>query len=235
MKANLATSLIAYARGGVRKQLLVLCLLTLCAGNMWGEDFTVYVTGEIFTGTGDNAWDNQVSTIRVDIRYQGTDNDFKDGDVYWNKEMTCTDYTYNGYPIYSYTFNPTWSGGQFRFKHYKNGDWKEDYTSDWHSTTEQIYRGYYNNGHQWMVYGRDVTVYTVPEYLFKNYSTKFSEETHYPSVCVQYGNSEWKTIDMVKTDYTYDNYPIWKATFLLDYNIFKEFQIKYFDFNFSVI
>lgn len=229
MKANLVTSLIAYARGGVRKQLLVLCLLTLCVGNMWGEDFTVYVTGEIFTGTGDNAWDNQVSTIRVDIRYQGTDNDFKDGDVYWNKEMTCTDYTYNGYPIYSYTFNPTWSGGQFRFKHYKNGDWKEDYTSDWHSTTEQIYRGYYNNGHQWMVYGRDVTVYTVPEYLFKNYSTKFSEETHYPSVCVQYGNSEWKTIDMVKTDYTYDNYPIWKATFLLDYNIFKEFQIKYFD------
>ena len=229
MKANLATSLIAYARGGVRKQLLVLCLLTLCVGNMWGGDFTVYVTGEIFTGTGDNAWDNQVSTIRVDIRYQGKENEFNDGDVYWNQEMTCTDYTYNGYPIYSYTFIPTWSGGQFRFKHYKNGDWKEDYTSDWHSTTEQIYRGYYNNGHQWMVYGRDVTVYTVPEYLFKDYTTKFSEETHYPSVCVQYGNSEWKTIDMVKTDYTYDNYPIWKATFLLDYNIFKEFQIKYFD------
>lgn len=229
MKANLATSLIAYARGGVRKQLLVLCLLTLCAGNMWGGDFTVYVTGEIFTGTGDNAWDNQVSTIRVDIRYQGTDNKFNDGDVYWNQEMTCTDYTYNGYPIYSYTFTPTWSGGQFRFKHYKNGDRKEDYTSDWHSTTEQIYRGYYNDGHQWMVYGRDVTVYTVPEYLFKDYSTKFSEDKHYPSVCVQYGNSEWKTIDMVKTDYTYDNYPIWKATFLLDYNIFKEFQIKYFD------
>ncbi len=230
MKANLATSLIAYARGGVRKQLLVLCLLTLCVGNMWGEDFTVYVTGEIFIGEGDDAWDNQKSVIKVDVRYQGNDDDFKDGDVYWNQEMTCTDYTYNGYPIYSYTFTPTYSGGQFRFKHYKNGDWKEDYTSDsWHSTTEQIYRGYYNNGHQWMVYGRDVTVYTVPEYLFKDYSTKFSEETHYPSVCVQYGNSEWKTIDMVKTDYTYDNYPIWKATFLLDYNIFKEFQIKYFD------
>ena len=228
MKANLATSLIAYARGGVRKQLLVLCLLTLCIGNMWGADFTVYVTGEIFTGTGDNAWDNQKSVIKVDVRFQGNDYDFKDGDVYWNQEMTCTNYTYNGYPIYSYTFPPTHSGGQFRFKHYKNGDWKEDYTSDWHSTTEQIYRGYHN-GHQWMVYGRDVTVYTVPDYLFKDYTTKFSEETHYPSVCVQYGNSEWKTINMVKTDYTYDNYPIWKATFLLDYNIFKEFQIKYFD------
>ena len=196
---------------------------------MWGEDFTVYVTGEIFIGTGDNAWDNQKSVIKVDVRYQGNDDDFKDGDVYWNQEMTCTDYTYNGYPIYSYTFTPTYSGGQFRFKHYKNGGWKEDYTSDWHLTTEQIYRGYYSNGHQWMVYGRDVTVYTVPEYLFKDYATKFSEETHYPSVCVQYGNSEWKTINMDKTDYTYDNYPIWKATFLLDYNIFKEFQIKYFD------
>ena len=231
MKANLAASLIAYARGGVRKQLLVLCLLTLCAGNMWGEDFTVYVTGEIFTGKGDNAWDNQKSVIKVDVRYQGNKDDFKDGDVYWNQEMTCTDYTYNGYPIYSYTFTPKYSGGQFRFKHYKNGGWKEDYTSDWHSTTEQIYRGYYNDGHQWMVYGRDVTVYTVPEYLFKDYTTKFSEETHYPSVCVQYGvgDGEWKTINMVKTDYTYDNYPIWKATFLLNYNIFKEFQIKYFD------
>lgn len=42
MKANLATSLIAYARGGVRKQLLVLCLLTLCAGNMWGGTKRIY-------------------------------------------------------------------------------------------------------------------------------------------------------------------------------------------------
>lgn len=42
MKANLSTSLIAYARGGVRKQLLVLCLLTLCAGNMWGGTRRIY-------------------------------------------------------------------------------------------------------------------------------------------------------------------------------------------------
>ena len=49
MKANLATSLIAYARGGVRKQLLVLCLLTLCAGNMWAS---AYLKG---------AWDSWVN------------------------------------------------------------------------------------------------------------------------------------------------------------------------------
>ena len=49
MKANLATSLIAYARGGVRKQLLVLCLLTLCAGNTWAS---AYLKG---------AWDSWVN------------------------------------------------------------------------------------------------------------------------------------------------------------------------------
>lgn len=49
MKANLATSLIAYARGGVRKQLLVLCLLTLCVGNTWAS---AYLKG---------AWDSWVN------------------------------------------------------------------------------------------------------------------------------------------------------------------------------
>ena len=49
MKANLATSLIACARGGVRKQLLVLCLLTLCVGNMWAS---AYLKG---------AWDSWVN------------------------------------------------------------------------------------------------------------------------------------------------------------------------------
>ena len=208
---------------------IFILILILGVGHSWADEITVYVTGEIFIGTGEDAWDNATSTIKVDVRKGHPECFDCDGfNGLYNQDMTNTGYTYNGYPIYSYTFTPTWSGGQFRFKHYKNGDWKENYTSDWHSTTEQIYRGY-NNGHQWMVYGRDVTVYTVPDYLFKDYTTKFSEETHYPSVCVQYGNSEWKTIDMVKTDYTYDNYPIWKATFLLDYNIFKEFQIKYFD------
>ena len=208
---------------------IFILILILGVGQLWADEITVYVTGEIFIGTGEDAWDNATSTIKVDVRKGHPECfDCNGFNGLYNQDMANTGYTYNGYPIYSYTFTPTWSGGQFRFKHYKNGDWKEDYTSDWHSTTEQIYRGY-NNGHQWMVYGRDVIVYTVPDYLFKDYTTKFSEETHYPSVCVQYGNSEWKTIDMVKTDYTYDNYPIWKATFLLDYNIFKEFQIKYFD------
>ena len=135
--------------------------------------------------------------------------------------MTKTDYTYNGHDIYTITYTRGFTNVIFNdnaSESAKTGD------LECYPNRDKLY-----NGSTWQAYGRDVTVYTIPEYLFKDYSTKFSEETHYPSVCVQYGNSEWKTINMVKTDYTYDNYPIWKATFLLDYNIFKEFQIKYFD------
>ena len=323
---------------------IFILILSLGVGTAWADEITVYVTGEIFIGTGEDAWDNATSTIKVDVRKGHPECFDCDGfNGLYNQDMTNTGYTYNGYPIYSYTLNQ--AGAQFRFKHYKSGVFKENYTTDWHSTTNQIYRGYYDKAHHWATYGRDVTfyatpekmdgskweegthslfanfkygdgesewkrqqmtktaytyngnaiytctmllpynvikkvqflyndgsdkelyayepspqltagnidgkifrgyisdihtwatygrdvtVYTVPEYLFKNYSTKFSEDKHSPSVCVQYGVgvSEWKTINMVKTDYTYDNYPIWKATFLLDYNIFKEFQIKYFD------
>lgn len=322
---------------------IFILILILGVGHSWADEITVYVTGEIFIGTGEDAWDNATSTIKVDVRKGHPECfDCNDFNGLYNQDMTNTGYTYNGYPIYSYTLNQ--AGAQFRFKHYKSSAFKENYTTDWHSTTNQIYQGYYsdahhwitygrdvtfyatpekmdgskweegthslfanfkygdgesewkrqqmtktaytyngdaiytctmllpynviknvqflyNNGsdhdlyvytpspqltandvdgkillgwngsHNWVSYGRDVTVYTVPEYLFKDYSTKFSEDKHYPSVCVQYGvgDGEWKTINMDKTDYTYDNYPIWKATFLLDYNIFKEFQIKYFD------
>lgn len=135
--------------------------------------------------------------------------------------MTKTDYTYNGHDIYTITYTRGFTNVIF------NDNASESAKTDnleCYANRDKLY-----NGSTWQAYGRDVTVYTVPDYLFKDYTTKFSEETHYPSVCVQYGNSEWKTINMDKTDYTYDNYPIWKATFLLDYNIFKEFQIKYFD------
>ena len=60
MKANLATSLIAYARGGVRKQLLVLCLLTLCAGNMWGGTRRIY-----FDYSDVTMWDGDGALMRV--------------------------------------------------------------------------------------------------------------------------------------------------------------------------
>lgn len=55
MKANLAPSLIAYARGSVRKQLLVLCLLTLCVGNMWAGASWIGKSYIVVNGTWYNA------------------------------------------------------------------------------------------------------------------------------------------------------------------------------------
>ena len=139
---------------------LFVLLFTLGVGQMWG-DVTIYVTGKIFIG--EDAWDNSTSTIKVDVRYQGSEGYFNDGDTYKDQTMTNTGYTYNGYPIYSYTWSPTNGGGQYRFKHYKNGDWKDDYTAAWYTGNGTIYDGYYSSAHQWLTFGRDITIYAVPE------------------------------------------------------------------------
>ena len=227
MKANLATSLIAYARGGVRKQLLVLCLLTLWVGNMWADEITVYVTGEIFIGTGEDAWDNATSTIKVDVRKGHPECFDCDGfNGLYNQDMTNTGYTYNGYPIYSYTLNQ--AGAQFRFKHYKSGAFKENYTTDWHSTTNQIYQGYYSDAHHWITYGRDVTFYATPE---KMNGSKWEEGTHSLFANFKYGDgeSEWKRQQMTKTAYTYNGDAIYTCTMLLPYNVIKNVQFLYND------
>lgn len=227
MKANLATSLIAYARGGVRKQLLVLCLLTLCVGNMWADEITVYVTGEIFIGTGEDAWDNATSTIKVDVRKGHPECFDCDGfNGLYNQDMTNTGYTYNGYPIYSYTLNQ--AGAQFRFKHYKSGAFQKNYTTDWHSTTNQIYQGYYSDAHHWITYGRDVTFYATPE---KMDGSKWKEGTHSLFANFKYGDgeSEWKRQQMTKTAYTYNGDAIYTCTMLLPYNVIKNVQFLYND------
>lgn len=196
-------------------------------GSTWqayGRDITIYAVPESMDGS---KWDEGSHTLYADIKY---------GDSEWKKvQMTKSAYYYNGNPIYTcMTLIPYNVIKQIKF-YYNDGSDHDLYDCNpgtQYGTNDldgKILLGW-NGSHNWVSYGRDVTVYTVPEYLFRGYPEKFSEDEHYPSVCVQYGggDGEWKTIKMVKTDYTYDNYPIWKATFLLDYNIFKEFQIKYF-------
>lgn len=321
---------------------IFILILSLGVGHSWADEITVYVTGKIFIGTGENAWDNATSTIKVDVRKGHPECfDCQDFNGLYNQDMTNTGYTYNGYPIYSYTLNQ--AGAQFRFKHYKSGTFKENYTTDWHETTNQIYQGYYSEAHHWITYGRDVTfyatpekmdgskweegthslfanfkygdgesewkrqqmtktaytyngdaiytctmllpynviqkvqflyndgsdhdlyvytpspqltandldgkillgwngsshnwvsygrdvtVYTIPDYLFKGYETPYNENNHYPAVCIQMGTGNtWNTVNMTKTAYTYNAYPIYKATILIDQNKFWEYQIKYF-------
>ena len=197
-------------------------------GSTWqafGRDITFYAVPESMDGS---KWDEGSHTLYADIKY---------GDSEWKKvQMTKSAYDYNGNPIYTcMTLIPYNVIKQIKF-YYNDGSDHDLYDCNpgtQYGTNDldgKILLGL-NGSHNWVSYGRDVTVYTVPEYLFRGYPIKFSEDEHYPSVCVQYGvgDGEWKTINMDKTDYTYDNSPIWKATFLLDYNIFKEFQIKYFN------
>lgn len=206
---------------------IFILILSLGVGHSWADEITVYVTGKIFIGTGENAWDNATSTIKVDVRRNHPECfDCQDFNGLYNQDMTNTGYTYNGYPIYSYTLNQ--AGAQFRFKHYKSGTFKENYTTDWHETTNQIYQGYYDNAHHWITYGRDVTFYATPE---KMDGSKWKEGTHTLFANFKYGDgeSEWKRQQMTKTAYTYNGNAIYTCTMLLPYNVIKKVQFLYND------
>jgi hypothetical protein len=206
---------------------IFILILSLGVGTAWADEITVYITGEIFIGTGEDAWDNATSTIKVDVRKGHPECFDCDGfNGLYNQDMTNTGYTYNGYPIYSYTLNQ--AGAQFRFKHYKSGVFKENYTTDWHSTTNQIYRGYYEEAHHWATYGRDVTFYATPE---KMDGSKWEEGTHSLFANFKYGDgeSEWKRQQMTKTAYTYNGDAIYTCTMLLPYNVIKNVQFLYND------
>ena len=206
---------------------IFILILSLGVGTAWADEITVYVTGEIFIGTGEDAWDNATSTIKVDVRKGHPECFDCDGfNGLYNQDMTNTGYTYNGYPIYSYTLNQ--AGAQFRFKHYKSGVFKENYTTDWHSTTNQIYRGFYSEAHHWATYGRDVTFYATPE---KMDGSKWEEGTHSLFANFKYGDgeSEWKRQQMTKTAYTYNGDAIYTCTMLLPYNVIKNVQFLYND------
>lgn len=206
---------------------IFILILILGVGHSWADEITVYVTGEIFIGTGEDAWDNATSTIKVDVRKGHPECfDCNGFNGLYNQDMTNTGYTYNGYPIYSYTLNQ--AGAQFRFKHYKSGAFKENYTTDWHSTTNQIYQGYYSDAHHWITYGRDVTFYATPE---KMDGSKWKEGTHSLFANFKYGDgeSEWKRQQMTKTAYTYNGDAIYTCTMLLPYNVIKNVQFLYND------
>lgn len=219
-----------------RSTAIFILILSLGVGDVWasngneGTTITVYATGEIAWAS--STWDNENSTIRIDVRRKGNMGDFSTyGNAYLNAEMTNTGYTYNGYTIYSYTFKELYDGAEIRFKHYKSGEWQEDYGTGWGETTTingKIYRGYYSEAHHWITYGRDVTFYATPE---KMDGSKWKEGTHTLFANFKYGDgeSEWKRQQMTKTAYTYNGNAIYTCTMLLPYNVIKKVQFLYND------
>ena len=189
----------------------------------FGRDITFYAVPESMDGS---KWDEGSHTLYADIKY---------GDSEWKKvQMTKSAYDYNGNPIYTcMTLIPYNVIKQIKF-YYNDGSDHDLYDcnpSTQYGTNDldgKILLGW-NGSHNWVSYGRDVTIYTIPDYLFKDFKTPYDESIHYPAVCIQMGTgSTWNTVNMTKTSYTYATYPIYKATILIDQNKFWEYQIKYF-------
>jgi uncharacterized repeat protein (TIGR02543 family) len=190
----------------------------------FGRDITFYAVPESMDGS---KWDEGSHTLYADIKY---------GDSDWKKvQMTKSAYDYNGNPIYTCTtLIPYDVIKQIKF-YYNDGSDHDLYDCNpgtQYGTNDldgKILLGW-NGSHNWVSYGRDVTIYTIPDYLFKDKGTPYDESIHYPAVCIQMGTgSTWNTVNMTKTSYTYATYPIYKATILIDQNKFWEFQIKYFN------
>ncbi len=190
----------------------------------FGRDITFYAVPESMDGS---KWDEGSHTLYADIKY---------GDSDWKKvQMTKSAYDYNGNPIYTCTtLIPYNVIKQIKF-YYNDGSDHDLYDCNpgtQYGTNDldgKILLGW-NGSHNWVSYGRDVTIYTIPDYLFKDKETPYDESIHYSAVCIQMGTgSTWNTVNMTKTSYTYASYPIYKATILIDQNKFWEFQIKYFN------
>lgn len=168
---------------------------------------TIYVSAKNLF---ENNWDNSTSSIKIDIRLSKTS-------YIYNKDMTKTSYTYYGYPVYSYTFTEQDGGAEIRFKHYKNGEWNQDYNAqsgNWESGWTQssiynnkLYLGYNGSNHVWITPSYDsntaVTLYYV---VPTSYSVKCNRR-YFDDI------DKWEQLDMTKTGYTYNGTPIYKVSF----------------------
>lgn len=204
-------------------------LITMGAGTAWGWSYKVYCVPKAIWGAD---WTEGSNIVKVLWK---TDNNSKQ----FLQQMSKTPYTYEGEYIYEYTIYDLTAEGadKLEYQRYSSEDAYEAYHtvfgSYWgHNGFEnKIFRGEWENNNPIMrTFGRDVTIYTIPDYLFKDFKTPYNESIHYPAVCIQMGSgSTWNTVNMTKTSYKYATYPIYKATILIDQNKFWEFQIKYFN------
>lgn len=157
-----------------------------------------------------------------------------DADCWSLVPMTNTGFTYNGTAIYKGIYNNIYGGlGRLQFKEVTNGEptWTHIIgTSDANSWTTDL-SGYLNkiyNGSSWVTYGRDITIYAIPEIM--NGAT-WDEESHSLYANFKYGDGdgEWVKVEMDKTAYTYKANPIYSATMFIRYNVIKKVQFLYND------
>lgn len=135
--------------------------------------------------------------------------------------MTNTGETYNGHDIYSYS-NADYIYANILFD--CGGD--ECKTGDLILGTEN--NGKLYNGSGWQAYGRDITIYAIPEASAYGYGTAFNVSTHNLKANVQVGDDEWLASMplFTKTSYKYNGSWIYKATILAKYNVIKRIQFR---------
>ena len=132
----------------------LLLLFVVGIGNVWGgTSITVYTYGAYFTTSG--GWDYANSSMKVSVRLGY--NDWID-----NATMTKTDYTYLGFPVYSYTFTEKNGGAEIYFKNFVSDTERESYhamSGDWMSTSDlngKMYLGWSAGKHNWVTYATNM-------------------------------------------------------------------------------
>lgn len=165
-----------------------------------------------------NDW---AGTIKAYAWYNGAPTPPSPNATWPGANMTNTGETYNGHVIYSYS-NSNYIYSNILFN--CGGD--ECKTSDLILGTEN--NGKLYNGSGWQAYGRDITIYAIPEASAYGYGTAFNVSTHNLKANVQVGDDEWLASMplFTKTSYKYNGSWIYKATILAKYNVIKRIQFR---------
>ena len=165
-----------------------------------------------------NDW---AGTIKAYAWYNGAPTPPSPNATWPGANMTNTGETYNGHVIYSYS-NSNYIYSNILFN--CGGD--ECKTSDLILGTEN--NGKLYNGSGWQDYGRDITIYAIPEASAYGYGTAFNVSTHNLKANVQVGDDEWLAPMplFTKTSYKYNGSWIYKATILAKYNVIKRIQFR---------
>ena len=199
-----------------------LALLFVASGQVWGATATTvyYAVPSATVGS---------YTVKLNVNFKGNDYDWHQ----WDMELE--DYTYDGKLVYSCSFTDGYDGlGCIQFQLYDGETWKSQQQpfgdKDW--TSPNVYNGkiYIHDIAGWNTFGKDITIYAIPEAEEYDLSPAFDTEAYMLLANVKVGStgdgewlSSWPIFE--QTDYKYDGKWIYKATVWAKYNVIVEMQL----------
>ena len=196
-------------KSNLLKSIFISLILVMGVSNAWAGSATIYVTGHIFK----DSWDASKSEVRIAYNYNSNSGDKWTG----HKSMTLTQYTYNGYPIYSYKVESSTNWAQIYFYHYKDGQHynaQQQDTGGWTEFTNnnnKVYVGWIENDHRWVELCEDNTFYFLKNGKAANW-TKLYAYAWSGSV-----NNNWPGTLMSNTGKTYNGTTIYSVKLYCTY------------------